>query len=48
MENAASVYTSRLYAVDGRMYSTQVVYPKSEDHSADAKKFFDSFTVTGS
>jgi hypothetical protein len=47
MENATSSYTSRLYAVDGRMYSMQVVSPKGQDHTADAKKFFDSFEFAG-
>ncbi len=47
MENAASVYKSRLYAVGGRMYSLQVIYPKGQDRSAEITKFFESFEVSG-
>ncbi len=45
MGNDSSLYTSRLYAVGGRMYSLQVMHPKSQDLTADAKKFFDSFAL---
>jgi hypothetical protein len=47
MENAESLYTSRLYAVGGRMYSLQVVHPKVQDHAAEIVRFFDSFKVSG-
>jgi hypothetical protein len=48
MENSAERYTSRLYAVAGRMYSLQVKHPKSQDNAADVTKFFDSFKVSDS
>lgn len=47
MENAAGLYTARLYAVGGRMYTLQVTQPKNQDHQADTAKFFDSFAVEG-
>ena len=31
IENSSDLYTSRLYAVAGRMYSLQVNHPKSQD-----------------
>jgi hypothetical protein len=48
MENADERYTSRLYAVAGRMYSLQVKQPKNQDNAADVTKFFDSFNVWNS
>jgi hypothetical protein len=48
MENADDRYTSRLYAVAGRMYSLQVKQPKNQDNAADVTKFFDSFNVWNS
>ena len=47
MEDAESLYTSRLYAVGGRMYSLQVVHPKAQDHAAEIARFFDTFKVSG-
>lgn len=46
IEDGQFAYAGRLYAVDGRMYTLQVIYPKSEDHAADIAKFYDSFQVT--
>jgi hypothetical protein len=48
MVNAAEIYTSRLYAVAGRMYSLQVKRPKSKDNEADVTKFFESFKIPDS
>jgi hypothetical protein len=43
IENSSDLYTSRLYAVAGRMYSLQVKHAKSQDTTADITRFFDSF-----
>ena len=48
MENSSDLYTSRLFAVAGRMYSIQVQHPKSQDNAADVKKFVESFKVSDS
>ena len=44
-ENSADVYTSRLYAVGGRMYLLQIKYPKRRNRAVDIWTFFDSFRV---
>lgn len=46
-EDAVSLWTSRVYAVGGRMYTLQVVHPIHENHAADIAKVFNSFTVSG-
>jgi hypothetical protein len=48
MEDSVNVYTSRLYAVEGRIYSLQIKYAKSRNWSADNWKFFDSFKISDS
>ncbi len=48
IEDSADVYTSRLYAVGGRMYLLQIKYAKRRNRAADIWTFFDSFTVSDS
>jgi hypothetical protein len=46
IEDSADVYTSRLYAVGGRMYLLQIKHAKRRNRAANIWRFFDSFTVS--
>ncbi len=46
MKNATHHFDGHHYAVDGRVYVLLAAYAREEDHSADVKKFLDSFKVT--
>jgi hypothetical protein len=48
IEDSADVYTSRLYAIGGRMYLLQIKHARRRNRAADIWRFFDSFTVSDS
>ena len=46
MENSSNLYNGRQFATEKRVYGLQASHPKNEDHSAEIKKFFDSFKLS--